>query len=142
MSSEPLSIKQKMVVKAKVEAELKDQSQSLAAQKVFPNQTPGAAAVSMTRELKKANVQEAVQQALVKHGITLDKAIQPISDALEATRQSGFGEDATEVIDHSTRLKASGMALKLMGADKGEAQVPAAVHFHQHIEKKKSGYDF
>ena len=115
-----LTSKQKKIVKAKVEADLKDIPQAVVAQKLYPNQTPGAASVSMSRELKKANVQEAVQNALAKHGITIEAAIQPIADGLEATRSIPTGDGFVEGVDHTTRLKASGMALKLMGADKQE----------------------
>jgi len=139
MNDKPLTVKQKKFVKAYVE---KDGNGQEAAKAVYDVRTDGIARSIASENLTKPNIKYAIEQALEKHGITMDRAVQPISDALDATRAIGFGDDAMEVVDHSTRLKASGMALKLMGADKGEAQVPAAVHFHQHIEEKKSGYDF
>ena len=71
------------------------------------------------RMLKNVNVQEELQKAFKRHGITLDKAIIPIADGLEATKTVIIGKDedafADQVPDHPTRLKASNMALGLMG---------------------------
>jgi osmotically-inducible protein OsmY len=69
---------------------------------------------------KDMTIQEAVAEALAANGITLDKAIAPIADGLKAEKTViiGNGEQAMadNIPDHSIRLKASGMALNLMGA--------------------------
>lgn len=69
---------------------------------------------------KDLTIQEAVAQALADNGITLHNAIAPIADGLQAEKTViiGHGEQAMadNVPDHSIRLKASGMALNLMGA--------------------------
>lgn len=113
---------QAKVVKAKVEAELADIPQAVAAQQVFPHQTPNAASVSMSRELKKANVQEALQSALEKHNLTPDRIMGVVDDAMgaEKTVIVGKDEDADVQPDHSIRLKAAGMAAQFMGINKQE----------------------
>ena len=49
---------------------------------------------------------------LLKHNITLDRMLKNISDALDATKQNNFTGEITA--DHSTRLKATTMALDLL----------------------------
>ena len=62
--------------------------------------------------LDKPRIQEALNAALVKHEITLDKCLIPIHDALEATTTTEAGE---QVIAHTTRMQASDRALRLLG---------------------------
>lgn len=74
------------------------------------------------RVVKSKSIQFQLQKALKKHKITIDRAIKPISDGLNATRTVviGKGEEAMadQVEDHAVRLKASAMSLKLLGIDK------------------------
>lgn len=63
--------------------------------------------------LARPSVRDAVEKALEKHGITIDAAVAPIAAGLKATNDDGK-------TDHSIRLKASGMALNLMGVGKGD----------------------
>ena len=79
---------------------------------VYPNQTPGAAAVSVSRQLRKANVQDELQAALAQRGITIDRAVAPIAEALEATRPAT--DTRHETPDYAVRLRAADMALKLL----------------------------
>lgn len=141
MVDKPLTVKQKKFVKAYVE---KDGNGQEAAKAVYDVRTDGIARSIASENLTKPNIKYAIEQALEKHGITMDAAIAPIADGLKAVKYYEANDDgsATGQADHSTRLKASGMALKLMGADKGEAAQSPAVHFHQHIESKKGDYDF
>lgn len=92
--------------------------------------------------LRKPNVQEALAIAFEKHGITLDRAVKPIADGLEAEKVHivGNGEQAmAEVVpDHGIRLKASGMALRLMGAD--SEPTGNTYNFVQVIEEQKDKY--
>lgn len=140
---EPLSTKEIRVVRAKVKADLNGQSQQVAAQEAFPNQKPGSAAASMSRELKKVNVQEAVAESLIKHGITLDSALKPIADGLKAEKVHivGNGDQAMAdvVPDHSIRLKASGMALNLMGVGKQAGDV--TMNFIQVVQDERNTYE-
>jgi hypothetical protein len=142
-----LSPTQAKVVKAKVEAELADVPQAVAAQKVFPRQTPAAASVSMSRELKKANVQEALQLALEKHNLTPDRIMGVVSDGMSATkvtivRDPMGGEDsafAEETPDHSIRLKAAGMAAGFMGLNRDKTPT-VNINFNQHAQEQKEKY--
>lgn len=138
-----LSPTQAKVVKAKVEAELADLPQAVAARKVFPNQTPAAASVSMSRELKKANVQEALQSALEKYDLTPDRIIGVVNDAMDASKTVilGNGEEsfADQVPDHPVRLKAAGMAAQFMGIGKN-GDGGASIHFHQHVAEQRDKY--
>lgn len=148
----PLSPREIKAVGAVVKAELNGKSHNVAAKEVFPNQTPGAAAVSMSRTLKKANVQDALAAALEAHGITLNSAIKPIGDGLKATRtvivrdkgatntdESNNSAFADEVPDHAIRLKASGMALGLMGVGKQSGDV--TINFVSQSADQRQVYD-
>lgn len=145
-----LSPTQAKVVKAKVEAELADIPQAEAARKVFPNQTPAAASVSMSRELKKANVQEALQEALAKHNLTPDRIMGVVDDAMGANKvvEGAIASDEgkvyktlveTDAPDHSIRLKAAGMAAQFMGIGK-TAPIEGGIHFHQHVAEQREKY--
>lgn len=82
--------------------------------------TRKSASVAAARIEKDITIQQAVAEAMARQGITLDKAIKPVADGLTAERTvfAGSGEDAIidQIPDHSVRLKASSMALNLMGA--------------------------
>lgn len=102
---------------------------------------PGSAAVQANRMLKNANIQEAIAGSLAKHGITMDAAVAPIADALEANRTT-YDKDGRLVDsapDHSVRLKASGMALDLMGARK-QQDGGNNVHFHLYAGEQRDKY--
>jgi len=142
MPDKPLTVKQKKFVKEYV---AKDGNGQEAAKAVYGVSNDNSARQLASENLTKPNIKFAIEQALEKHGITMDAAIKPIADGLLADKVSisGQGDQAFAEVtpDHSTRLKASGMALRLMGADKGE-NVPGGIHFHQHLETKKADYDF
>ena len=63
-------------------------------------------------------IQDALQSLLKSKGITLDKALQPIADGLEAEKliAMGKGEDSfiDRIPDMPTRLQASDRALRLL----------------------------
>ena len=69
-------------------------------------------------------VQNELQRLLKKKGITLDKALQPIADGLEAEKliAMGKGEDSfiDRIPDMPTRLQASDRALKLLNITSGK----------------------
>lgn len=141
-----LSPTEAKVVKAKIKAELTDTSQSKVAQEIFPNQTPGAAAVTMTRQLKKANVQEALEIALAEHDLTADRLALVVDEAMSASKKEyeknddGSWELVGETPEHSIRLKAAGMAANWMGVGKQSEQIPQSVHFHNHQVKENGEY--
>lgn len=110
-----LTIKQKKFVKAYIANDGNGTQAALQTYNTVDEKTAGVIAVE---NLAKPSIKEAIESALVKHEITMDAAIKPIADGLRATKE--FGENRIEIVDHSTRLKASGMALKLLGAEKQE----------------------
>lgn len=61
----------------------------------------------------------ALERAIKKHKLTAERAVERISDGLDAERTviigSGDNAFADQVPDHATRLKASNMALELLG---------------------------
>lgn len=117
-----LSPTQAKVVKAKVIGEIKDIAQGKMAQKVYPHMTPNAAAVQMSRELKKPNVQEALEIALAQHGLTADTLASTVSDAMLATKVSQKDGDLyeTDIPDHGVRVRAATLAGQWMGIGKQE----------------------
>jgi len=118
-----LTIKQKKFVKAYVANDGNGTQAVLQTYNTVDEKTAGVIAVE---NLGKPSIKEAIEEALIKHEITMDAAIKPIADGLKAvsykTSDVKEGNRETKAIpDHAIRLKASGMALKLMGAEKEQA---------------------
>lgn len=103
--------------------------------------TAASAAVIGNKLSKDATIQQAVAEALRRKGITIDNAIQPIADGLGAVRdiydKDGNYMDSTP--DHNVRLKASGMALDLMGA-RNKDNGGGNVHFHLYTNNEQQAY--
>lgn len=139
-----LSPKQAQVVQAKVHAELNDIPQEVMARQVYPNQAPHSAAVSMSRELKKADVQQALQIALAEHDLTLDRIMGVVDDAMSANKVVFAGKDDDAAIDyqpdHSIRLKAASMAANFMGLNK-PTDIGNTTNFIQVVNNQKDKYD-
>ena len=112
-----LTVKQKKFVKAYV---ANDGNGQEAAKAVYDVHSDAVARTIASENMTKPNVKSAIDEALEKHHITMDAAVAPIADGLKATRSISAGDEVYEQVDHPTRLKASGMALKLLGVDKGE----------------------
>lgn len=131
MDKPKLSITERKVVKAKIKAELTGVSQAQVAREVFPNQTPGSAAVYMSTELRKPNVQQALELALAEYDLTPNRLAGVVHEAMSATKtvivrdnsakspeESANSAFADEIPDHSIRLKAASMAAQWMGIGK------------------------
>lgn len=114
MAEKKLTIKQTKFVKAYVANNGNGRD---AAKAVYDVKTDNVAASIASENLNKPNVKEAIEKALERHKITIDAAVQPIADGLQAVKAFGDSDNPVELIDHATRLKASGMALKLLGAE-------------------------
>lgn len=113
-----LTVKQTKFVKEYVK---NDGNGTQAALNTYEVSSVASARALASENLSKLNVKDAIEQALVKHQITMDAAIKPIADGLRADKfVAGEDEDDILMPDHNVRLKASGMALKLLGADKSE----------------------
>lgn len=114
MSGKPkLSFKEAKLVKATAEGK----NQTEAGLAADSNRTPESARVWANETLQKATVQQALQDAMAKAGISPDRIIKPISDALDADKQNQFTGEINP--DHSVRLKAAGMAASFYGLKQG-----------------------
>lgn len=120
MAKPKLTVKQARIVKAKAEGK----TQNSIAKEVYPNATPESGAVLVSRELKKVNVQEALEQAMQRAGITPDLALAPIGEALLHD-------------DLEMRLKGSDRALKLMIPKENPT---ININFNQHMTEQKEKY--
>ena len=112
-----LTVKQKRFVKEYVK---NDGNGTRAALATYNTTDLDTARAIGSENLAKPSIKEAIEQALIKHEITMDAAVKPIADGLHATREIMTTKGTISQADHSVRLKASGMALKLMGAEKQE----------------------
>lgn len=113
-----LTIKQKKFVKAYVANDGNGTKAALETYDTVDDKTAGVIAVE---NLGKPSIRQAIDMALEKAEITMDKVIQPIADGLVATKSIPVGEDVVEITDHGIRLKASAMAQKLMGMEDKES---------------------
>lgn len=130
-----LSIKEAKLVKAVTEGK----NQTEAGLAADSDRTPESARVWANQALQKTTVQEAIQAELAKQGITLEKIVKPIADALEANKIVTSPTEPDSVVpDHSIRLKATGMAAQFMGIGK-TADTPT-IHFHQHVAEQREKY--
>jgi hypothetical protein len=138
--SPKLSPTEAKYIKAKVEGKSNTQAALIATRATSVN----SAKTLGHRLSTKVNVQEALQIALDKHGLTADRIIGVVADGMDATKTVIIGKDedafADQVPDHGVRLKAAGMAAQFRGY--GKTTVEGGIHFHQHTEKKQDDYDF
>jgi ribosomal protein L37E len=127
-----LTPKELFIVKSKIEGELNDIPQAEIAKKIYPNAKPASAGVMMSQELNKLNVKEALQIALERRGLSVDKIIGVVDDALAATKPNPKPEPEPDPVtgerkpwsenvpDHGIRLKAAGMVSRFLGIDKAD----------------------
>jgi phage terminase small subunit len=111
-----LTVKQTKLVKAKAKG--KTMAQAAKDAGYLPNATDETRRREAYKTIQKPHVKEALDKALIRHGITLDTAIAPIGKALTAMKQNEFTGEITE--DIQTQLKGSDRALKLMGIQSTE----------------------
>lgn len=131
-----LTVKQKKFVKAYVE---NDGNGTKAALETYDTTDEKTASVIAAENLAKPSIRDEVDKAMVKHNITIDAAVKPIADGLHATREfyDKEGNYIESTPDHSTRLKASGMALKLLGAEQGEGKGTTIIFNQGDVVKSK-----
>lgn len=135
----PLGKKEITFIKAKVAGK----SNTEAAMLATGAKTKDVAKTQGHRLSTNVNVQEALAAAFEAHGITVDAAVAPIGEGLKATRVviHGNKEEAFAEVepDHSIRLKASGMALGLMGLGKQSGDV--TINFINQSSEQRQVYD-
>lgn len=136
-SRRPLTTKQKKFVREHVKDQLKDPTPPLhaAAMRVYdidktdPKKADDTARAIAAENLAKPSIREAVDAALKKHGITIEAAVAPIADGLTATRTVMTANGDIELKDHSIRLKASGMAMRFLGAENKDNSTGNTINF-------------
>jgi phage terminase small subunit len=86
--------------------------------------SPETLSVRASSVIKKSNVQDYYAELMAKHEITVERALKPISKALDAKKTvvTGDGDNASynEVDDLDMQLKGSDRALKLLGVSAPE----------------------
>ena len=113
-----LTVKEAKLVKAKVQGKTNREAYHEVYSATAKDST---AAQNTTKILQKPHVKEALDRALVRHGITLDTAIAPIGKGLHAMKQNEYTGEITE--DIKLQLQASDRALKLMGVGQSKDDV-------------------
>lgn len=121
-----LTLKQKGFIKEYV----KTKNGTEAVLKTYNTTDKSTAGMIASENLSKPKIQEALEKALVKHDITLDKSLIPIAKGLEAKRIKEVEGDfyETDVDDIDTQLKASDRALKLLGITSQQGNATAFVN--------------
>jgi len=140
--SKRLTPKQTKIVKAKVDATLKDIPQRQFAPKLYPNAEPRSAEVLVSRELQKVDVQKALHEALEKHGLSPDSVINVVADGMKAKKPAYIDKNNNAhegAVDHSIRLKAAGMAANFMGIGKQAGDIN--LNFNNYSQDQKTHYD-
>jgi len=127
----PLTVKEKKLVQGIAQGKTKRQA-GLDAGYTGKLET---VSTTVSDVLKKPNVQQELQRALVKHGIDIDSAVAPIGKGLRALKMNEFTGEVTE--DIRTQLSASDRALKLLGIQQDQ---PTQVQFVQIINEQKNKY--
>lgn len=112
-----------------VKAKLQGASDTQAALQAKPYLKPASAPNAGMRLARNGDVQQALQKALKKHHITIDRTAKVISDALAADKTVVHGKDedafAEVVPDHTVRLAANKQAIQLLGLGPTQAKGPA-----------------
>ena len=115
MGSPSITIKEAKLIKGIAEGKTKQQ----AALEAYDTTSPATASSIASETLKKPNVREALYAELARQGITLEKIIKPVADALDAKIRikSVVSGETVEIDapDLEMNLKGHDRAVKLMG---------------------------
>ena len=101
-----------------------------AAYNVAPTTKNITAAVNTNKILKRPHVKNALEQAMKKYNLSIDRAIAPLDEALEAVTPEGN-------TNHTIRLQASDRVLKLLGIQDNNS----GGNFHLHLHEAKNKYN-
>lgn len=131
-TTEKLTVKEKEFVKTLAK---NGGNGTKAALKAYDTKKPRRAAAIASKKLKSPKIQTALEKELQKQGITLERALQPISKALVATKN----ENGSVVDDIEVQLKGSDRALKLLlPKEKSENNL----NFNFNIDSARFGGEF
>lgn len=128
-----MTIKQKIFVTEY----LKNRNGTKAAKKAYKIKSESVASTIAHENLKRPNIQEAVSMAMLKHDLTLDKALVPIAKSLRAKKVIQIEGDyfETDVDDLDLQLKGSDRVLKLMGINQNNNN--STVIFTEHLNNNQ-----
>ena len=131
-----LTIKEAKFVKAKADGKTDIEAGLIAGAK-----SKQAASKYGQRLSKNVQIQELLQEELIKQGITPKEIIKPVVKALSAKRVVQIEGDffQTEVDDVDLQLKGHDRAVKLLGLGK-DNETPQHLHFHNHMTSQKDKY--
>lgn len=87
-----------------------------AAMRAYNVKNRNTAAVIASENLRKPKISQTLGGILEENGITLEKALVPVAEALRATKR---GANGLETPDHAVRLAASADALRLLSVTYG-----------------------
>lgn len=108
-----LTDKQRKFVKAKLEGKTGVEAAMIA----YPSVDYSVANAIAGENLKKPSIQEALEAAYAKRGLTIDALVAPHADALTANKVVPIEGDfyETDVPDHTTRMNASKNLAQFIG---------------------------
>jgi hypothetical protein len=114
MPKPKITVKEAKLVKAKANGLTHKQAYDQAG---YAPTNYNSSVVNTNKILSRPNVQEALDIALDKYGVTIERAVEPINKALNAKKIVPIEGDfyVTDVDDLDMQLKGSDRALKLMG---------------------------
>lgn len=78
-----------------------------AAKKAYPNQTEKSAQQQGWQNLRKLELAQAIRDEFNRQGVTLEKALRPITKGLEAKTKDGADDLTKQMMAHDRWLKAS-----------------------------------
>lgn len=122
MAKLPITIKEAKLVKGIAEGKTR-QAAALAA---YDTTDPATASAIASETLKKPNVQEALHMELERQGITLEKIVKPVANAL----------NSEEV---ELQLKGHDRAMKIIAPRNGEGAT-VNINFNQHVQEQRDKY--
>lgn len=112
-----------------------------AALAVYDTDDPKTASVIAAENLGKPSILQAVNDELVRQGLTTEKLVKPVVDAIQATKiVTSPTEPDKEVPDHNIRLKGVAIASKWLGVDAADKE-GNTYNFTQVINEKGSAYN-
>ncbi len=96
-----------------------EHGQAKAGEIAYPDATPRSQAVIASKNMKKPAVVNSISKIATKIGLTRTKCAEAVKNGLDATRL--YGKESVEHPDHSARLKAAELGLKIHGELKDAA---------------------
>lgn len=135
-----LTMKEIKLIRGILEGKTKRQ----AALDAYDTKSLETASVIASETLAKPNVQQALQAALYKQGIDIDKVVAPVAKALEATIKirTENGVVDTEEPDLDMQLKGHDRAFKIMSMGiKKDDNGDGDFHLHLHQDQQRAKYD-